>query len=86
MVTRWCVFCGNLRDAAKGKCGRGAPRQQPTADRCPEDVQTTETRFDGHTGERLNPPPMPRRSVLASYAGDLAPTTSAHNGRTVLPT
>ena len=83
MTTRFCVFCGNLRDPGKGRLGRGGAARTafPSADRCAEDVHTLEVRFDGVTGDRLDPPPMPRRSLLTSSAGDLAPLVSAHSGR-----
>lgn len=72
-MTRFCVFCGNLRDPGKGRLGRGGAARTafPSADRCAEDVHTLEVRFDGVTGDRLDPPPMPRRSLLTS-SGDMA--------------
>lgn len=68
-MTRFCVFCGELRDPLKGKAARGSRVNFASEDRCGEDAKTTPVRFDGETGERLDPPPMPRRSLLASYLG-----------------
>lgn len=83
----FCVFCGNRRDPGKGRHGRGAAERlrEPSIDRCSEDVETTEVRFDGVTGERLNPPPMPRRSLLTSYAGEGASFSHLGHGGTIAP-
>jgi hypothetical protein len=67
---RFCVQCGELRTPAP----RGGRVSRPvTPQRCGEcsgfASRIHEVRFDGHTGERLNPPPMPLRSCLGSYLG-----------------
>lgn len=78
MSTRFCVFCGNLRDPLNGKHVRGVRVRLPTSDRCSDDVSTTDIRFDGVSGERLNPPPMPSRALLSSYIGDLVASSANH--------
>lgn len=78
MSTRFCVFCGELRDPLNGKHVRGIRLRFPTSDRCSDDANTTEIRFDGASGERLNPPPMPPRTLLSSYIGDMVASSANH--------